>query len=150
MKVPDHVNDQTPGQTAKNADSLNESSLLENAQLLWLELSGLSVDRIRLATLETLRAGESLVSMVILGVMVAVLLIAAWLGLLAAAVLVFIETGFNASNVILLAVAATLLLTLILIGAIRRKSRFLQFPSTLRSLQPLSSEQEQRNVEKAS
>jgi len=29
-------------------------------------------------------------------------------------------------------------LTLILFGVIRRKSRFLQFPSTLRSLQPIA------------
>lgn len=145
---PDLIKDQTPGHTTKNADSLNESGLLEDAQLLWLELRGLSVDRIRLAALETQRAGESLVSMIILGVMIAVLLIAAWLGLLAAAVLVFIENGFNPSEVILLAVAATLLLTLILFGAIRRKRHFLQFPSTLRSLQPLTPEQ--RNTDKSS
>jgi hypothetical protein len=144
---PDVAKDQTPGHTTKNADSLNESGLLEDAQLLWLELRGLSVDRIRLAALETQRAGDSLVSMIISGVMIAVLLIAAWLGLLAAAVLVFIENGFNPSNVILLAVVATLLLTLILFGAIRRKSRFLQFPSTLRSLQPLTPEQ--HNTEKS-
>ncbi|MGR9014742.1 MAG: phage holin family protein [Gammaproteobacteria bacterium] len=107
----------------------------------------ISVDRIRLAALETQRAGNSLVSMIITAVMIAVLLITAWLGLLAAAVLVFIENGFIASHVILLAVAATLLLTLILFGAIRRKSRFLQFPSTLRSLQPLTPAQ--RNAEKS-
>jgi hypothetical protein len=138
---PDAVKDQAPGQATKNADSPSESGLLEAAQLLWLELRGLSVNRIRLAALETQRAGDSLVSMIISGVMVAVLLITAWLGFLAAAVLVFIEHGFLASNVILLAVAATLLLILILFGRIRRKSRFLQFPSTLRSLQPLTPEQ---------
>lgn len=145
---PDLIKDQTTGQTINNGDSLSEPGLLADAQLLWHELHALSVDRIRLAALETQRAGDSLVSMIIAAVMIAVLLITAWLGLLAAAVLVLIENGFVASNVILLAVAATLLLALILIGLTRRKSRFLQFPSTVRSLQPLTSEQ--RNAEKSS
>jgi len=135
---PDAVKDETSGQTSQRGDPPSGSGVLEDAQLLWHELRGLGVDRIRLAALETQRAGDSLVSMVISGVMIAVLLISAWLGLLAAAVLVLIENGFAASSVILLAVAANLLLTLILFGAIRRKSRFLQFPSTLRSLQPIT------------
>jgi len=139
---PDLIKDQTTGQTINNGDSLSEPGLLADAQLLWHELHALSVDRIRLAALETQRAGDSLVSMIIAAVMIAVLLITAWLGLLATAVLVLIENGFVASNVILLAVAATLLLALILIGLTRRKSRFLQFPSTLRSLQPLTPERQ--------
>ncbi len=147
MQDSDAVKDQTPGHTTKNVDSPSESGLLADAQLLWLELRGLSVDRIRLAALETQRAGDSLVFMIISGVMIAVLLITAWLGLLSVAVLVLIENGFNPDNVILLAVAATLLLTLILLGAIRSKRRFLQFPSTLRSLQPLTAEQ--RNADKS-
>lgn len=137
---PDALEDEASRQPAKHGDPLSDSGVLEDARLLWDELRGLSVDRIRLAALETQRAGDSLVSMIISGVMIAVLLMSAWLGLLAAAVLVLIENGFAASSVILLAVAANLLLTLILFGAIRRQSRFLQFPSTLRSLQPLTPE----------
>jgi len=137
---PDAVKDQTAGQTAKHEVPPSGSGVLEDAQLLWHELRGLSVDRFRLAALETQRAGDSLVSMIISGVMIAVLLMSAWLGLQAAAVLVLIENGFDASSVILLAVAANLLLTLILFGVIRRKSRFLQFPSTLRSLQSITPE----------
>jgi len=137
---PSAVKDQASGQAAQGGEPQNGSGVLAEAQLLWDELRGLGVDRIRLAALETQRAGDSLVSMLISGVMIAVLLLSAWLGLLAAAVLVLIENGFAASSVILLTVAANLLLTLILFGVIRRKSRFLQFPSTLRSLQPLSPE----------
>ena len=137
---PDAVKDETSGQTAQRGDPLSGSGVWEDAQLLWHELRGLSVDRFHLAALETQRAGDSLVSMIISGVMIAVLLMSAWLGLQAAAVLVLIENGFDASSVILLAVAANLLLTLILFGVIRRKSRFLQFPSTLRSLQSITPE----------
>jgi len=116
------------------------AGVLEDARLLWHDLLGLGADRIRLAALETRRAGDSLVSMVISAIMIAVLLMGAWLGLQAVALLVLIEQGFAASSVILIAVAANLLLTLLLFGLIRRNSRFLQFPSTFRSLQPLTPE----------
>lgn len=134
------VKNEIPEQTAKAGDPLNDAGVLEIAQLLWDELRELSVDRLRLATLEMQRAADGLVSMVISGVMIAVLLLSAWLGALAAAVLVLIENGFTASDTILLAVAVNLFLTLILFAAIRRKRRFFQFSSTLRSLQPITPE----------
>jgi uncharacterized membrane protein YqjE len=110
------------------------SGVLEDAQSLWHELHELIHDRIRLAGLETQRAGKSLVGMIVAGVMVGVLLISAWLGLMAAAVLELVEHDVVAtSSAILLAVAFNLLLVLILFGVIRRKSRYLQFPATLRS-----------------
>ena len=122
---------ETPGQTAPRGDS----SMLEDAQSLLHELRGLTHDRLLLAALETRRAGESLVSMLVAGVVIALLLGSAWLGLIAAVVLGMIENGIVASSAILLAVAANLLLALILFRVVRRKSRFLQFPATLRSLQ---------------
>ena len=78
--------------------------------------------------------GKSLVAMIVAGVMVGVLLIGAWLGLMAAAMLELVEHDVVAtSSAILLAVASNLLIALILFGVIRRKSRYLQFPATLRS-----------------
>ena len=88
--------------------------MLEDAQSLLHELLGLTHDRFLLAALETRRAGESLVAMIVAGVMVAFLLSSAWLGLMAAAVLWLIENGVVASSAILLAVAFNLLLALIL------------------------------------
>jgi hypothetical protein len=134
------VNNEIPGTTATPDDLQNDSGVLEVALLLWDELRGLSVDRIRLAALEMQRAVDSLMSMIISGVMIAILLLSGWLGMLAAAVLVLIENGITASSAILLAVAANLFLTLILFAAIRRKRRFLQFSSTLRSFQSLPPE----------
>ena len=131
------LEDETPGQTATRGDPMNSSGVLEDAQSLWYELQGLIHDRFRLAALETRRAGESLVSMIMLGVMIAVLLSCAWMGLMAAAVLWLIDNGVVASRAILLAVAFNLLLALILFGVIRRKSRYLQFPATSRSLQTM-------------
>ena len=122
--------------------------MLEDAQSLWHELRGLIHDRFRLAALETQRAGKNLVDMIVAGVMVGVLLISAWLGLLTAAALELVEHNVVAtSSAILLAVASNLLLVLILFGVIRRKSRYLQFPATLRSFQTTPSER--RDMEKS-
>jgi hypothetical protein len=135
---PDAIEDETPpaGQTATPGDQVSDSTVLEDAQSLWHELRWLTHDRFWLAALETRRAGESLVSMITAGVMVAFLLSSAWLGLMAAAVLGLIANGVMASSAILLAVAFNLLLALILCLVMRRKSRYLQFPATLlRSLQ---------------
>jgi len=132
---PDVIEDESPGQTAIRTDPVSDSSVLEDAQSLLHELLGLTHDRFRLAALETRRAGESLVSMIMVGVMVAFLLSSAWLGLMAAAVLGLIDKGVVASSAILLAVVFNLLLALILCRVMRRKSRYLQFPATLRSLQ---------------
>lgn len=128
---PDTAEKGYPYQTA-----VGGSGVLEDAQSLWEELHGLAHDRFRLAGLETRRAGESLVVMVAAAVMLAILLGGTWLGLLAAAVLWLITLGFGASSALMLAVACNGLAAYGLWGLIRRQSRHLQFPSTLRSLQP--------------
>ena len=119
---------------------VDSPGVLEDAQSLWHELHGLAHDRFRLAALETQRAGESLVIMVVAGVMAGILLSCAWLGLVAAAVLWLVENGTVASSAILLAVTFNVLLALILSGIIRSKSRYLQFPATLSSLKPMHPE----------
>lgn len=136
--APNNEKDETPGQNEARGDPVSGSGVLEDARSLWHELRGLTHDHFRLAALETQRAGESLVAMIVAGVMVAVLLSSAWLGLVAAAVLELVENGVGVSSAILLAVAFNLLVALILFGVIRRKSRYLQYPATLRSLQPMS------------
>ena len=130
----DALKHETPVQTETYGDPGTGSGMLEDAQSLWHELRGLIHDRFRLAALETQRAGKSLVGMIVAGVMVGVLLIGAWLDLMAAALLELVEHDVVAtSSAILLAVASNLLIALILFGVIRRKSRYLQFPATLRS-----------------
>ena len=132
---PNAANDATIKPTAPQDEPIG-SNALEEAQSLWHELRELLHARLRLAALETRRAGESLVTMLIAGVMVAVLLIGAWLGLMVAVVLMLIEHGMVASTAILLAVAVNLLVALLLCGVIRRKSHYLQFPALLGSLKP--------------
>jgi hypothetical protein len=102
------------------------------------ELRGLFHDQVGLAALETRQAGESLVWMITLGVMVGGLLLSAWLGLLAAVVLTLIERGVmtSPSAALLLVVGTNLLLAMILGWAIRSRLPHLQFPATVRSLTP--------------
>jgi hypothetical protein len=112
------------------------SNIAVDVQLLWYELQAVFHDYLQLAALETRRAGESLVTMIIAGVMVAILLIGVWLGLMAAVVLILIEQGMIASTALLLTIAINLLLALLLCSVIRRKSHYLQFPVILGSLKP--------------
>ena len=129
------------GEPAANGSTPpGESGSLEELKSLWHELRGLAHDQLTLATLETKLAGKSLVTMIAAGVMVAVLLVSAWLGLMGAAVLGLVSIGVMASTAMLLAVAANLVFALILYGVIRRHSRHLQFPATLRSLRPIPSQ----------
>lgn len=122
-------------QHATTPNELHDSKVLQEARSLWHELRALLQNRLQLAVLETRRAGESLVTMIIAGVMVAVLLNGAWLGLVLAGVQMLIEQGMVVSTAILLAVAVNLLIALLLCVVIRRKSHYLQFPALLNSLQ---------------
>lgn len=133
------ANNETLGQTATSGDPVKTPGVLENAQALWRELREFGHDYFQLVALEARRAGQNLVYMIIAGVMAAALLIGVWLGLVAAAVLWLTERGFMASTAILFAVAFNLLLAFILVVVIKIKSRYLQFPATVRSLQPMPS-----------
>lgn len=132
------IKNEAPKQTATRSDPINGSSLLDDARALWSEVRGLSHDRFRLAAMETQQAGVSLVNMIMAGVLVAGLLCGAWMGLLAAAVLGLIENGVMVRSAILLAVVLNLLLALVFCRVIHSKSRYLGFPATLYSLQPMS------------
>jgi len=134
-------------ESASDGDKPQESSILADVDSLWSELQGLGHDYLQLATLETRQAGESLVAMLVAGIMIAVLLVGAWLGILAAAVLALVGQGMMAGSAILLAVALNLLLVLFLTVVCRRKSRFLQWSALLRSLKPVP--EKQRNPNKA-
>ncbi|HWR91078.1 MAG TPA: hypothetical protein VN300_01580, partial [Desulfobacterales bacterium] len=68
-------------------------------------MRGLAHDRLELAALETQRAGESLVAMVVGGMLVAGLLLSAWVGLQSAAILALTSLGvMEIGSALLLAV----------------------------------------------
>lgn len=112
--------------------------LFKGAGDLLRELQGVAHDHIVLAALETKRAGQSLVIMVAAGVMMAILLVSAWLGLVAAGVYGMIAAGLGPGFSLLIAVVANLVVAAALYLVIRYKRRYLAFPATVRSLRPQS------------
>lgn len=132
---------QSPASTDKPpeapAGESSQTGLLEDVKAFWHELQGLTHDHLHLAALETRLAGESLVKMIMAGVMVAVLLVTAWLGLVGAIIMLLINSGVIAGIAMLLVVGLNLFVAYLLYGLIRRKSRYLKWPATIRSLRPL-------------
>ena len=109
--------EQTTESPAAFSDLGHGASLPKEVALVWGELRGLAHDHLQLAALETQRAGESLVTMITAGMMVAGLLLSGWLGLMAAAVLVLSSRDIMAVNsALLLAVDCDLLVALIFLS----------------------------------
>lgn len=122
--------------SAASSKPASHADLLEDMRLLWLDVRGLTHDHLKLFALEVRRAGNSLASMLIAGVVMAVLLISMWLGLMAAAALALMQNQIVGEIAAIVIVACTNLLgALALFWFIRRKSRYLLFPETVRSFQ---------------
>lgn len=129
--MPDQASD-TPRQETESPPP----SLIEDAKSLWLEVVGLLHDRLQMAALETKLAGERLAAIMAMGVIVAVLVVSAWLGLNGALILWLIDIGLIASVAMLIGVLFNIILAVIFYFAIERERHKLGWPATLRSLQP--------------
>jgi len=116
-------------------EAAGDSGLFDEVQGVWRELSGLARDHIQLAVLETRLAGISLVTMIAAGVIVAVLLVSAWLGLIAAIILLLVGSGLAIGVALGIGVAANVILALLLANMIRSKSENLRWTRTLDNLQ---------------
>jgi hypothetical protein len=135
---------QSVGSRAASSDPDRRAAVPQEAKLLWQELRGLAHDRLELAVLETQRAGESLVAMVVAGMLVAGLVLSAWLGVLGAALLALTSRGVMATgSALLLAVALNLAIALMLWRHIGRLSHDLRFPANGRSLEPAASQRQE-------
>lgn len=125
---------ETPGASAaKNADM---PGLVDEIKALWHELRGLTHDHLKLALLETKLAAETLVSMIATSVMIAILLVSAWLGLLGAIAMAFIDNGMHPSVALLLITVINMAIAFLLSLLIRRQRRHLMWTSTMRTLKP--------------
>ncbi len=124
--------------TATDQPPEKEPELLDDVYLLWRELTELRHVSFRLFALEAQRAGMSLVTMVIAGLLIVILLSVVWLGLVAAAMLTlkYYDLVTDDIKLILLAVLINALMVLVLMLVIRSRSYYLRFPATIRSLQP--------------
>lgn len=121
-----------------SGDPVRSVGVLADAGSLWDEVWELVCDQLSLAALETRWAGENLVAMIVTGVMMAVLLVSAWLGVVAAGIMVLVGTGVSPYLAILIGVGANALVALILHVVVRRKSRHLLWAASIRSLDSAS------------
>lgn len=137
---PSAKKNETPEQVVADGDSETDCGLAGDMQSIWHELRELNYMHFRLAALEAQQAGNSLVVIIVAGIMTAVLLSVAWLGFLAAGLLALNSYEILTDNIllILLAVFLNLLLALVLWGVIRSKGYDLRFPATIRSLRSMS------------
>ena len=132
---------QSVGSRAASSDPGPRAAVAQEAKLLWQALRGLAHDRLKISALETQRAGESLVAMVVAGMLVAGLVLGAWLGVLGTAILALTRLGVMATgSALLLAVGLNLAITLVLWRHIGHLSHDLRFPANGRSLEPAASE----------
>lgn len=108
--------------------------VMDRVSMVWDDLSHLLQDQFKLVTLETQRAARSLVAMLIWGLVAGLLLVTAWMGIMAAIVLFLVDLGLAASLSILLVVVLTLVAAGICALIVRKKSQYLRYPATMRSL----------------
>jgi hypothetical protein len=110
------------------------SGLAQGVIGLTHELRDLAHDQLELATLETRLTVNSVLTMAVIAIVMAVLFVSAWLALAGAALLGLIDLGLAPSVAMLVLVPANLLLTYVGWIMIRRRSEKLGWPATLRSL----------------
>jgi uncharacterized membrane protein YqjE len=136
---------------AASAEAANDG-VLDSARSLWRDFTALARDQLELALLETQRAGKSAVNMLIYALGATMLLVTAWLGVLAAIVIGLAELGLHAGFGVLIVVALNLVGAYVLYRMIRSSSEDLGFPATRRSLrnQSLPSNPSTPSPEKAS
>ena len=120
----------------QNSNAPVDSSLTAAVVSLWLGFRKRLFLQLQLLTLETQRAAQSLVHMLILALFAALLLISCWLGLLGIGVLLLKSLGLST----LLALSCVLLINMIALlfclKLIRLQSCYLCFPATMALLNP--------------
>ena len=125
------------GESATGRDPSEEpSGPLEDAIVVAQELRGLLHDQLQLVACEARQAVHHLTTMIAAAVVIGVLLVTAWLGVMATAALSLIGVGFAPATSVLLLAALNLVVALFGYRFLRRQSLGLGFPATLRSLTP--------------
>jgi len=127
------------GSAEHAADTLCAASAtgpLDDWSALRRELRALVHDQLQLAGLELRLAAHSLMTMIAAAVCIGALLVVAGLALMGAAGLGLMEMGLEPAVVLLVLAGLTLVLAWLLRVLIRRRSRDLGLPASLRALKP--------------
>lgn len=123
-------------QQAKESSGLGQN-LLTEAKALVNEYRKLARDHLRLAAIETRQAGESIVRMVISGVVAGGVAFIGWASLVGAAVAWIVEQGWlSVSLTLLICGVFHLVILLVLAYVIRKQGRGLLFSAIVHELDP--------------
>jgi uncharacterized membrane protein YqjE len=110
------------------------SSPSSKLALAWTNVKGLVQDHALLAVLELQRAGISFVKMVAAGIIISILVISAWMGLVAAAVVWAVGAGANWSVALIVAAIVNIAVAFGLALWAKKQIPDLLFAATLRQL----------------
>ena len=116
------------------ASSASHASTSSKLSLAWTNMKGLVQNHALLAVLELQRAGISLVKMVAAGIIISILVVSAWMALVAAAVVWAVGAGANWGLAILIAALANIGIAVALAFWAKSQIPDLLFAATLRQL----------------
>jgi uncharacterized membrane protein YqjE len=102
--------------------------------IAWTNVKALVQDHALLAVLEVQRAGISLVKMVAAGIIISILVVSAWMGIVAAVVVWAIGAGANWGLAILIAALVNIVVAVALAFWAKKQIPDLLFAATLRQL----------------
>jgi len=125
-----------PNMNWKYASSAGQDSTSSTSKvsLAWTNVKGLVQNHALLAVLELQRAGISLVKMVAAGIVITILVVSAWMGLVAAAVVWAVGAGANWGVALLVAAIANIAIAVGLGFWAKSQIPDLLFAATLRQL----------------
>lgn len=123
-----------------NPPTARDSSLITAIATLWLGVRQRFYMQLQLLTLETQRAAQSLVNMLILALFAALLLISCWLGLLTIGVLLLKTAGLSTLAALCCVLLLNLLALLTCLKLIRQQSSYLRYPASMALLKPKAPE----------
>ena len=119
---------------ATGGPKATEAGLLDEMIALSSDVRELAEAHLQLAALEAKLAGRSLLTIIAAALAIALLLVGAWFGLMAAVVVGLAAWGLSIAAAILVIVVLNVGAAILLLRLIRRRSRQLGFPATVRSL----------------
>ena len=131
-----HAEQPPPAAGPPPVANVAEPGLLENASALWHDVRALAYDHLQLAALETQRAWQGLVAILAYGIIIGVLAVSAWLSLAGLIVRGLVNHGIGAGTAVLGVVVLNVLGAGGFAVAVRRESRALCYPATVRNLKP--------------
>lgn len=112
----------------------SRASTTAKLSLAWSSLKGLVANHALLAVLELQRAGISLVKMVAAAIIISILIVSAWMGLVAAAVVWAVGAGANWGVALLIAAIANIVVAVGIAFWAKSQIPDLLFAATLRQL----------------